>query len=91
MAQRIGASEAEQFATGHENSGPSSIPFDNQQDLHDNAVGRSLGVPGADCKAECMTALTSGQLRTVRGSHTRPLALPPITPDCIGASNQPWP
>jgi outer membrane protein OmpA-like peptidoglycan-associated protein len=91
MAQRIGVTRAEQFATAHENSGPSSIPFDNQMDLHDNAIGRSLGTPGANCEASSMSAVTSGQLRTIRGPHTLPPAVPPVPADCIGASNQPWP
>jgi outer membrane protein OmpA-like peptidoglycan-associated protein len=91
MAQRIGASEAEKFATAHENSGTSSIPFDNQMDLHNNATGRSLGTPGTNCSTACMSALTSGHLRTIRGPHTRPQATPPILTACIGASDQPWP
>lgn len=91
MAQRIGASEAEKFATAHENSGPSSIPFDNQMDLHNNATGRSLGTPGANCSTACRGALTSGQLRTIRGPNTRPQATPPVPAACIGASDQPWP
>ena len=91
MAQVIGAPEAEEFATGHENSGPSDIPFDNQMDLHDNSIGRGLGTPGADCEAQCRAAVTAGRLRSVRGPHTPVPATPPITTDCIGASNQPWP
>ena len=89
MAQRIGASEAEKFGTGHENSGPSAVPFDNQMDLHNNSVGRSLGGPGADCAAACASAVASGQLRTIRGPQTRPPS--PVTTPCIGPSNQPWP
>jgi hypothetical protein len=84
MEQRIGAVRAEQFATGHENSGPSPIPFDNQMDLHDNVIGRRLGTPSANCETECMTAITSGRLRTIR----RP---PDVPTTCIGASDQPWP
>ncbi len=91
MSQRIGADEAEKFATGHENSGPSSIPFDNQMDLHNNATGRRLGTRGANCETECLNAVTSGQLRTIRGPHTRPQATPPVPTTCIGASDQPWP
>ena len=84
MTQRIGALRAEQFATGHENSGPSSIPFDNQMDLHDNATGRLLGSPGTDCEAAAMSAVAAGELRTIR----RPPSVPSI---CMGASDQPWP
>jgi len=93
MANQLGAAEAEEFATGHENSGPSSIPFDNQQDLHDNSIGRGLGTPGVDCDAACTAALTAGQLRTIRGpAVTAATGLSsPVTTDCIGASNQPWP
>jgi peptidoglycan hydrolase-like protein with peptidoglycan-binding domain len=92
MAKEIGAAEAEQFATGHENSGPSSIPFDNQMDLHDNAFGRSMS-SAADCKAAALAALRAGQLRTVRGpAMSRATGLTsPVPVDCIGASNQPWP
>lgn len=89
MAQEMGASEAEKFGTAHENSNPSSIPFDNQMDLHNNATGRSLATPSADCEAECMSAVTSGRLRTIRGPRTRPPS--PVTATCIGASDQPWP
>jgi len=97
MTQRIGAGEAEQFATGHENSGPSAIPFDNQMDLHDNVIGRGLGAPAANCETACLNAVTSGQLRTVRGpdgdtsAATEGLAASGVTPACIGASDQPWP
>lgn len=84
MAQSIGVSQAEKFATAHENSNPSTIPFDNQMDLHDNVIGRSLGTPGADCEAECKSAVSSGLLRTVRQPPTVPTG-------CIGPSNQPWP
>lgn len=84
MAQRIGASQAEKFATAHENSNPSPIPFDDQMDLHDNVIGRGLGTPGADCAAACASAVSSGLLRTVRQ--------PPAVPTgCIGPSDQPWP
>ena len=90
MTQELGAARAEQFATGHENSGPSAIPFDNQMDLHNNATGRALGaVPGTDCETASLAAVTSGMLRTIRGPHTRPAS--PVTTDCIGASDQPWP
>lgn len=89
MTQELGSGRAEQFGTGHENSGPSSISFDNQMDLHDNATGRSIGIPGANCETECTSAVTSGQLRTVRGPHTRPVS--PVSTTCIGASDQPWP
>ncbi len=91
MSQRIGTTRAEQIGTGHENADPTSIPFDNEMDRHDNAVGRSLGRPGADCSAECMDAATTGQLRTIRGPDTNPQAVPPIPTACIGASDQPWP
>ena len=91
MTQRLSAARAEQFATGHENSGPSPISFDNQMDLHNNATGRSLATPTANCETVCMTALTAGQLRTIRGPHTSPPATPPVPTDCIGASSQPWP
>jgi hypothetical protein len=84
MAQSIGVSQAEKFATAHENSNPSAIPFDNQMDLHDNVIGRSLGTPGADCKAACASAVSSGLLRTVR----RP---PTVPTGCIGPSDQPFP
>jgi hypothetical protein len=84
MAQKIGSGQAEKFATAHENSNPSGIPFDNQMDLHDNVVGRSLGTPGANCESECTAAVTSGKLRTVRR--------PPLVPaPCIGPSDQSWP
>ena len=85
----IGAARAEQFATAHENSGPSAIPFDNQMDLHNNSTGRALGTPGADCRALCRTAVTSGTLRTVRGPATVPPG--PVAAPCLGASDQPWP
>lgn len=88
MAQNIGASRAEQFATAHENDGPSPIPFDNQMDLHDNSIGRGLGKPGIDCISACNNALKSGRLRTIRGPH---VTGSPVPTDCIGASNQPWP
>jgi outer membrane protein OmpA-like peptidoglycan-associated protein len=91
MTQSIGAAEAEQFGTGHENSGPSAIPFDNQMDLHDNSIGRGLGTPGADCSEVCLAAVTSGLLRTVRGPDTVPSAVPPVPTACMGASDQPWP
>ena len=99
MAQRIGATEAEMIASGHENSGPSTIPFDNQQDFHDNFVGRSLGTPTADCPSACRDALFAGQLRTIRGPNADSSAIaeglapssPSVTTPCIGASNQPWP
>jgi Domain of unknown function (DUF4157) len=99
MAQELGAAEAEEFATGHENSGPSPIPFDNQMDLHDNSIGRGLGTPGADCEADCRSAVTAGVLRTLRGPEADASALaeglasssPPVPTTCIGASNQPWP
>jgi hypothetical protein len=98
MTQELGAARAEQFGTAHENSGPSAIPFDNQMDLHDNAVGRSLGTPG-DCDAQCRAALAAGNLRTIRGPDADGAAAaeglspasPPVTPACIGASSQPWP
>lgn len=89
MAQEMGSSEAEKFGTAHENSNPSSIPFDNRMDLHNNAIGRSLGTTSADCEAECRSAVTSGRLRTIRGPHTRPPS--PVTTTCIGASDQSWP
>jgi hypothetical protein len=89
--QRIGTTRAEQIGTGHENADPTTIPFGNEMDRHDNAVGRSLGGPGADCSAECMDAVTTGQLRTIRGPDTNPQAVPPIPSACIGASDQPWP
>ncbi len=91
MAQKMGATEAEKFGTAHENSNPSSIPHDNKMDLHNNSMGRSLGAPSADCEAACRSAVTSGRLRTIRGPYTRPLATPPMTTTCIGASDQPWP
>jgi hypothetical protein len=90
MAKRLGAARAEQFATGHENSDPSSIPFDNQMDLHNNAMGRSLS-GAADCAAAVRAALAAGELRTIRGPDTRPSAVPPVPTACIGASDQPWP
>ncbi len=91
MAQEMRATEAEKFGTGHENSSPSAIPFDNQMDLHNNTIGRDLGTPGANCDTECMTAVTSGLLRTIRGPHTSSPAVPPVTTTCIGSSDQPWP
>ncbi len=100
MAQRIGAIEAEQFGSGHENSDPSSIPFDNQQDFHDNAIGRALATLGGNCSSACMSALTTGLLRTIRGpdaNHSAALEglfiAPGSTPStpCIGPSDQPWP
>lgn len=99
MAQDLGPVRAEEFGTAHENSGPSAIPFDNQMDLHDNAVGRSLATPGATCDAACRGALTAGLLRTIRGPDADVAATaegltpptPPVTPACIGASSQPWP
>ena len=90
MAQRIGAGLAERIATGHENSRPSKIPFDNQMDLHNNAVGRSLA-PATDCVSAAKAATASGQLRTIRGPGTNPQALPPVVNWCIGPSDQPWP
>jgi hypothetical protein len=84
MTKDLGATRAEQFATGHENSGPSAVPHDNEMDLHNNSTGRSLGAPGVDCETVCTNALTSGQLRTIRGPNTVPTW-------CIGASDQPWP
>ncbi|MFJ7217690.1 DUF6973 domain-containing protein [Amycolatopsis sp. NPDC098790] len=90
MAKRLGAARAEQFATAHENDGPSTIAFDNQMDLHNNATGRSLaGAP--DCAAAVRAALAAGQLRTIRGPATTPRAVPPVTAPCLGASDQPWP
>jgi hypothetical protein len=100
MAEQIGTAKAEEFATAHENDGPSSVPFDNQQDLHDNAVGRSLAAPGVDCSAACSGAVAFGVLRTVRGpvaltsARREGIALPPgftAPAPCIGPSNQPWP
>jgi outer membrane protein OmpA-like peptidoglycan-associated protein len=91
LTQAAGASQAEKFGTGHGNSNPSSIPFDDQMDLHDNSIGRGLGVPGADCEVACLDARRNGLLRTIRGPHTRPPASPPVTTDCIGPSDQPWP
>jgi hypothetical protein len=99
MTQELGAARAEQFGTAHENSGPSAIPHDNEMDLHDNAMGRSLSTPGGDCDAACRGALAAGQLRTLRGPDVdRELPgtglsppTPPVTTTCIGASNQPWP
>jgi len=93
MAKAFGASEAEEFGTGHENSGPSSIPFDNQQDLHDNSIGRGLAGPTVDCDAACKAAVSSGRLRTIRGPSvaTATGLSSPVAADCIGASNQPWP
>jgi len=97
LTQEIGAAEAEEFGTGHENSDPSSIPFDNQQDLHNNFMGRSFGTPGADCNAACMSALGAGELRTIRGpdasrsARREGLPASPVTTACLGASNQPWP
>ena len=90
MAREMGASDAEKFGTGHENSNLSSIPFDNAMDLHNNAIGRSLASGHADCDAECKSALSSGLLRTIRGPHSRPPS-PSVTTECIGASDQPWP
>ncbi|WP_433274099.1 DUF6973 domain-containing protein [Actinosynnema sp. CS-041913] len=90
MAKQLGATRAEQFATGHENSGPSPIPFDNQMDLHNNAVGRSLS-GGGDCATAVRAALAAGLLRTIRGPDTTPSATPPVPAPCIGASDQPWP
>lgn len=90
MAKQLGTTRAEQFATGHENSGPSSIPFDNQMDLHNNAMGRSLsGAP--DCESAVRAALAAGQLRTIRGPDTSLPAVPPVPTACLGASDQPWP
>jgi hypothetical protein len=91
MTQELGATRAEQFGTGHENSGPSSIPFDNQMDLHDNATGRSLAGLGVDCHAAAMTAVTTGKLRSIRGPDTTPQAVPRVPVTCIGPSDQPWP
>jgi peptidoglycan hydrolase-like protein with peptidoglycan-binding domain len=90
MAKRLGATRAEQFATAHENDGPSPIAFDNQMDLHNNAMGRSLAGAG-DCEAAVRAALAAGQLRTIRGPATTPHAVPPVPTACFGASNQPWP
>jgi hypothetical protein len=90
MAKSLGATRAEQFATAHENDGPSSIAFDNQMDLHDNAMGRSLA-GATDCAAAVRAALAAGQLRTIRGPATSPHAVPPVPTPCLGASNQPWP
>lgn len=84
MAQELGAAAAERFATAHENSGPSPIPHDDDMDLHNNFVGRSLGVPGANCETECRNAVTTGQLRTVRQP-------PDVATGCLGASDQRWP
>jgi outer membrane protein OmpA-like peptidoglycan-associated protein len=97
LTQEIGASQAEKFGTAHENSNPSTVPFDNEQDLHDNFMGRSFGAPGANCRDACLTALRAGQLRTVRGpdanASARREGLPagPVTTPCLGASDQPWP
>jgi hypothetical protein len=93
MAKSLGAAEAEQFGTAHENSNPSSIPFDNQMDLHDNSIGRGLAGPTVDCDAACKAALSVGRLRTIRGPAVTIATgrSSPVTPDCIGASNQAWP
>jgi hypothetical protein len=93
LAEKVGAAEAEEFGTAHENSNSSSIPFDNDQDLHDNSIGRGLAGPSVDCDTACKTALTAGFLRTIRGpSVSRATKLSsPVATDCIGPSNQPWP
>jgi hypothetical protein len=94
MAATFGAAEAEEFATSHENSGPSPIPFDNQMDLHDNSIGRGIATsPTVDCAVVCTDALNAGRLRTIRGPAVTAATgrTSPVTTDCIGASNQFWP
>lgn len=84
MTQRIGAVAAERHATAHENSNPSPIPNDDNMDLHNNVIGRTLGVPGANCETACRGAVAGGLLRTIRQP-------PAVAAACIGASSQPWP
>ena len=80
----LGKGGAEMFATAHENSNHSSIPFDDQMDLHNNTFGRSLS-NSDNCEAAVRAALTKGELRTVRDPNTV------IPSECIGPSDQPWP
>jgi outer membrane protein OmpA-like peptidoglycan-associated protein len=99
MARAITDTDAEKFATGHENSGPSTMPWNNEMDLHNNAMGRTLSYQGPDCAEYCKNAVKTGQLRTIRGPEANRTAAreglspstPPVPKTCIGASDQPWP
>jgi outer membrane protein OmpA-like peptidoglycan-associated protein len=99
MARAITDTDAEKFATGHENSGPSAMPWNNEMDLHNNATGRILSYQGPDCAEYCKNAVKTGRLRTIRGPEANRTAAreglspptPPVPKTCIGASDQPWP
>ncbi|MFJ7217780.1 DUF6973 domain-containing protein [Amycolatopsis sp. NPDC098790] len=86
VAKRLGTARAEQFATAHENDDPSTIAFDNQKDLHNNATGRSVAGT-KDCAAAVRAALAAGQLRTIQEPATRPHAVPPVSASRLGSSN----
>ena len=79
---RSGTSEAEKFGTAHENSSDCAFSEDNQMDLHNNAIGRSIATSDQNCYLGCALALTSGMLRTIRIVDTVPI---------IQNSDQPWP
>ena len=63
MAQQIGSDQAKKIGDIHEEcrSGPAG---ETAMDLANNASGRALGVPGADCSAGCLGAVAAGSLVT---------------------------
>jgi hypothetical protein len=63
MAQEIGTDQAKKIGDIHEecNPGPAG---ETAMDLANNASGRALGVPGADCNAACLGAVAAGGLVT---------------------------
>lgn len=68
------ATEAEKFGTAHEDSTSSSVLFDNEMYLHDNATGRVAGGNRCRLPERAQGAGDASRLRTIQGR--RPIGPP---------------
>ena len=71
MAQDIGKNQAKKVGDIHEDCG-SGPPGENNMDLNNNRVGRSLGNKGVDCAAACRRALNNGSLVKSPSNNKKP-------------------
>jgi len=66
MAQEFGAAQAQAVGDTHERCHPNSAG-EAAMDQANNATGRALGVPGADCHGLCLQAAQDGTLQIAPG------------------------
>ncbi|PXF31500.1 hypothetical protein WH50_09570 [Pokkaliibacter plantistimulans] len=67
LARDIGHANAQRFTTAHE-SDPNNPANEKSMDLHNNAVGLSIGLSMADdakLSQQCMNALLAGRLQVI--------------------------